>query len=79
MKSSASRVVIIERKQPNDENEAGSTPGDDVQERQQPALGKYIKNNNALTNIKRNVKGNEKYLFSIECKKYTFIFLHNKA
>ena len=43
MKSSASRVVIIERKQPNDENEAGSTPGDDVQEIQQPALGKYIK------------------------------------
>ena len=42
MKSSGSRVVIIERKQPNDENEAGSTPGDEVQERQQPALGKYI-------------------------------------
>ena len=51
MKSSASRVVIIERKQPNDENEAGSTPGDEVQERQQPALGKYTKNKNALTNI----------------------------
>ena len=56
MKSSASRVVIIERKQPNDENEAGSTPGDDVQERQQPALGKYIKHKNALTNIKRKTK-----------------------
>ena len=53
MKSSASRVVIIERKQPNDENEEGSTPGDDVQERQQPALGKYIKSKNALTNIRR--------------------------
>ena len=54
MKSSASRVVIIERKQPNDENETGSTPGDDVQERQQPALGKYIKDKNALTNIFRS-------------------------
>ena len=40
MKSSASRVVIIERKQPNDENDAGSTPGEDIQERQQPTLGK---------------------------------------
>ena len=56
MKSSASRVVIIERKQPNDENEAGSTPGDDVQERQQPALGKYMKNENALANINRERK-----------------------
>ena len=56
MKSSASRVVIIERKQPNDENETGSTPGDDVQERQQPALGKYMKYENALTNIKRKTK-----------------------
>ena len=40
MKSSASRVVIIERKQPNDENDAGSTPGEDIQERQQQTLGK---------------------------------------
>ena len=40
MKASGSRVVIIERKQPNDENDAGDTPGEDVQERQQPALGK---------------------------------------
>ena len=46
--------MIIERKQPNQENEAGSTPGDDVQEIQQPALGKYIKNKNALTNIRRS-------------------------
>ena len=65
MKSSSSRVVIIELKQPNDENEAGSTPGDDVQERQQPALGKYTRNKNAVINI-------------IRCKKYTFIFLHNE-
>ena len=40
MKSSASRVVIIERKQPNDENDAGSSPGEDIQERQQQTLGK---------------------------------------
>ena len=40
MKSSGSRVVIIERKQPNDENDAGSTPGEDIQEGQQPTLGK---------------------------------------
>ena len=67
MKSSATRVVIIERKQPNDENEAGSTPGDDVQERQQLASGKYTKNKNALSNI-----------LLIRCKKYTFTFLHNE-
>ena len=48
MKSSASRVVIIERKQPNDENEARSTPGEDIQERQQPALGKYSMFRNTL-------------------------------
>ena len=46
MKSSGSRVVIIERKQPNDENDAGSTPGEDIQERQQPGLGKYTRNKN---------------------------------
>ena len=48
MKSSGSRVVIIERKQPNDENDAESTPGEDIQERQQPVLGKYTRNENVL-------------------------------